>query len=454
MNNQDKTVLVVDDVKSNRKLVVAILKREFGSILEAENGYQALEILEKNSQIHLIILDLIMPVMDGLEFLILFNKRNLSIPVLICSGNEDISLAVDAMKLGAKDYVEKPFEHHVLLKRVQNILSEANLKSQNTILQKKLHESREPFYLLGASPAMNRILLMVEKLANSSSTVLISGESGTGKEVVAKALHYKGSRGRDPFVIIDCATINSNMVESELFGYEKGAFNGAMDSKHGLLNSGGDGTLFFDEITGLSLEMQAKILRVLQDKQIRAVGASGYKMLNSRMLVATNKDLQEEVRNGNFREDLFYRLNIVNIHIPPLRERKEDIAILAEHFLNIHAEGGRKYHLAPDVIKQIKQYDWPGNVRELENAIQRALALAEDEEIHAEMILPQSSFAPTAPLKEYQDDLDVQTLAHYEKIAIEKALKYTAGNRRMAAEMIGIGEATLYRKIKEYQIQL
>jgi DNA-binding NtrC family response regulator len=451
----NRVVLVIDDEQGNRKAVARLLLDICSQVVEAENGLDALEKIQAGLLPDLIILDLVMPKMDGLTFLRKIGEESLSAaPVVVCSANAEIHRAVEAMKLGAVDYIEKPIEPEVFRRRVQNLLDRQDLRKQNDLLQKQLRDNAQRRFL-GNSASVKNALMSIERLANSASTVLIHGESGTGKELVAHSLHDFGERAQAPFVVIDCAAIHSNTIESELFGHERGAYTGAGQKHEGLLLAAGKGTVFFDEVGELPLDMQAKLLRVLQERQVRTLGSTFYRPLSARILAATNRDLREEVRAGRFREDLYYRLGIIQLRIPPLRERKEDIDLLVTHFLNKYAAEYGTHEMTREAMDVLNAYDWPGNVRQLENAVHHALAMAppEAEELDVESlphevksldvptIIAPAVVAAPSPL------LSMRQMEHQ---AIQRALEFTGSNRRQAAEILGIGEATLYRKIKEF----
>ncbi|NLB64310.1 MAG: sigma-54-dependent Fis family transcriptional regulator [Fibrobacter sp.] len=443
------SILIVDDEPSNRKALARILHQKFSQIFEAGNGREALEKL-KGIHYDLILLDIMMPEMDGIEFLEHYAKLGLKTPVIVCSANTDISRVVEAMKLGATDYIEKPIESNLLLRRIRSIEETQILKRENAELLQKVKQGRFT-RLLGNSPAMQKVMVSVERLANSKSTILIYGESGTGKELVAKSLHELSERKEEPFVVVDCAAVHANTIESELFGHEKGAFTGADQRREGLLIAARGGTVFMDEIGELPLDLQAKLLRVLQEYQVRALGSTLYKNINARIVAATNRDLLAEVKAGRFREDLYYRLSIIKLDIPPLRERTGDIELLISHFLNKYNEDYGVKEFSDEVLRTLVMYAWPGNVRQLENTVHRAMALAAEEQQELGMELLPSDIAQASPYHSEifsTKNLPLLTMREIEQIAIENALRYTEGNRRQAAEILGIGEATLYRKIK------
>jgi DNA-binding NtrC family response regulator len=452
-------VLLIDDESGIRNAISRILRPLGIQIKEASNGKEALHLLQEEGPFDVIILDLMMPVMNGVEFLQQASNLLANTTVLVCSANADISVAVNAMKFGASDYIEKPIEPEILRNRIKLALENRRLHQKNNQLRQEVKDRNE-IRILGNSKAMRSMQLMIERLAQNTSTVLITGESGTGKELIARALHYSGSRSAEPFNVVDCAAVSPTIIEAELFGHEKGAYTGAHTKRQGLLVSAGKGTVFFDEIGELPLELQAKLLRVLQERQVRAIGSSEYQPVEARIITATNRNLKAEVEAGRFRDDLYYRLFIVSLVAPPLRKRKDDIPLLSEFFLNKYkSEYGEKIIPHPDLEKML-EYSWPGNVRELENSIHRAMAITQEGVIKWEDILKgveSSALKPASPVLENDEIVDlssVQTLQEAEKAAIIRALKYSEGNRRVAASALCVGEATLYRKIKDYDINL
>lgn len=442
------TLLIVDDDEVNRMMTRGSLESRFDRVLEASSGTEALGlILERNEPISLVLLDLLMPGMDGIEVLRTLRARGVGTPVIVCSANHRINLALEAIRLGAKEYVEKPIQPEKLLRSVDAVLS-GWVRSHP---HGEAVDSR--FSLVGKSPALMRVKQTIDKVARSDCTVFIHGESDTGKEMVARAIHYLGPRASDPFQVVDCGSLSSSLLESELFGHEKDAFTGANARRVGLIQAAGNGTVFLDEIGDLPLEMQARILRALQDRQIRPLGSNEYVEFKARLVAATNRDLAPEVRKGRFREDLFHRLNVVMIEIPPLRERKEDIPALVEFFLAKHAiPGSPTPALSGGAMTEIVDHPWPGNIRELENAIERAINLADGDELTSSDIIP-----PPSGLDEPGSDPAVspeppapRALEDLERDAIERAITASKGNRRIAARLVGISEATLYRKLRQY----
>jgi len=450
-----RTVLLVDDEAGNRKALARLLADRVDHFLEAADGLAALELLKAGERPDLIILDLMMPRMDGCEFLRTAHAADvLHAPVVVCSANAEIQRAVEAMKLGAVDYIEKPVEPELFRLRVQNILEKQDLHRQNDLLQKQLRESAQR-RLVGNSIPIQNALMSIERLANSSTTVLIHGESGTGKELVARSLHEFSDRAAQPFVVVDCAAVHGNTIESELFGHERGAYTGAEQKREGLLLAAGNGTIFFDEIGELPLDLQSKLLRVMQERQVRALGSTFYRPLLARILGATNRDLLAEVKAGRFREDLYYRLSIVQLRLPSLRERKDDIELLVAHFLNKYAPDYGRKEFTRQALDAMVHYEWPGNVRQLENAVHHCLALAarDSEELVIDLLPPEvRSGAPAVAETTAVNKFPLMSMRELERQAVTRALEFSEGNRRQAAEVLGIGEATLYRKIKEFEL--
>src|SRR5213596_1658514 len=344
--------------------------------MEAESGESALALLEEQPA-HIILTDMVMPNMSGLEFLERVKRLLPRAEVALMTGHGSVETAVQAMKLGAYDYISKPFspldELRLFLRRMAEKI---RLVEENQFLRERMDTETELHGIVGASAKIQDVLRMISRLKDTRTPVLIAGESGTGKELVARAIHFRGSFANRPFVAVDCGSLVPTLIESELFGYEKGAFTGAVRSKTGLFQSANGGTIFLDEIGELPLEMQAKLLRVLQEKEVRPVGSNQKVRVDVRVIAATNRDLEAAYRNGTFRKDLYFRLNVVTVHLPSLRERRSDIPVLVHHFLNRYAPG-ISLHVTPAAMKSLLQYEWPGNVRELENCIARAVTLGD-----------------------------------------------------------------------------
>lgn len=436
-------ILVVDDDKNVRDSIIALLEVEDMEILTAENGFAAKRLLEREVVVA-VVTDLKMPGMDGLELLKWIQQEGPSIPVIMMSAFGEITDAVEAMKLGAQDYIIKPFDLQEFIIRLKRIIENQGLKE---LVESGRRESQVFGDWIGESPQIVDIKKMVEKIAPTPSTVLITGESGTGKEVIAKALHRLSPRAEKPFMAINMAGVPENLLESELFGYEKGAFSGASSRKIGMFELASSGTLFLDEIGDTPIPIQIKLLRVIQERKIQRLGGIQSVPVNARIITATNRDLEDLVKRGKFREDLFYRLNVIRIEVLPLKERKEDIPLLAGHFIKKFNKilGKSIQTIHQEVLRTLQAYEFPGNVRELENIIERAVILAE-----TDTITPKELSITPATSKYV---IKKGTLDEIQKHAILEALRRWEGNRTRAAQELGITRRTLQRKIKEYGFQ-
>ena len=447
-------LLVVDDEQSIRKLCVTVGEALGFVCLEAESGDSALALLEEQPA-HMILTDLVMPHMSGLEFLEKVKKLLPRTEVALMTGHGSIETAVQAMKLGAYDYITKPFspleELRLFLRRMAE---KVRLVEENQFLRERVGTENDLYGIVGSSAKIQDVLRMVHRLKDTRTPVLITGESGTGKELVARAIHYRGALASRPFVAVDCGSLVPTLIESELFGYEKGAFTGALKSKAGLFQSANSGTVFLDEIGELPLEMQAKLLRVLQEKEVRPVGSNQKVKVDVRIIAATNRDLETEYREGTFRKDLYFRLNVVTLHIPALRERRSDIPMLVHWFLDRYAKG-ESVQMTSAAMKCLLQYDWPGNVRELENCIERAVALGDRRTIDVGDLPPavvsESSFEPVE-LDSPEAGISSTDLEDIERATIQRVFEQVNGDKVRAGKMLGISRATLYRKLKRYNI--
>ncbi|HIE33164.1 MAG TPA: sigma-54-dependent Fis family transcriptional regulator [Thermodesulfobacteriaceae bacterium] len=443
-------ILVVDDEKSILESLRDILEDEGYQVRCAETGEETLRILEENSP-DLILLDIWLPGMDGLEVLSRIKKVYPHLPVIIISGHGTIEMAVKAVKLGAFDFLEKPLSYDRVVVSVENALRFKALEEENIRLRARLKEPG----LTGESPAIREVRTLIARVAPTDATVLIQGESGVGKEVVARMIHRLSHRDRGPFVEVNCAAIPETLIESELFGHEKGAFTGATQARKGKFDQAHGGTLFLDEVGDMSLSAQAKVLRVLQEKRFQRVGGDRLIEVDVRIIAATNKDLKKEIEAGRFREDLYFRLNVVPITIPPLRERPEDIPLLVEEFLDNlsrHSGLGRKT-LAPEVLEVLKRYPWPGNVRELKNLIERLVIISPGEEItlndlprefleYAEKV-PEEELPPWFVADSFREAREL-----FEREYLRRKLEEFGGNISRMAEAIGLRRSYLYRKLK------
>ena len=451
MNPPEETfsLLLVDDEPS----VLSSLKRVFFEddyqIHTAGNGDQALALLSE-VKVDAALIDLKMPGMDGLTLLKEMHRDYPQIMVIMLTGHGSIQEAVEAVKLGAVDFLEKPYAPEALRVRIDQLYQIWNLREENRRLRSRIEFQFGFDRLVGNSTAMLKLKELIAQIGPNDAPVLIQGETGTGKELVARAIHHHSARSDGSFVPVDCAAISETVIESELFGHVKGAFTGAHMSTLGLVRSADRGTLFLDEVGELSPAIQSKLLRTIQESEVRPVGSNKAYPVDIRILAATNRDLAKEVAENNFREDLFYRLNVVVVEVPSLRERKEDIALLTNYFLK---RFGTDLAPAREVARQtylcLENYDWPGNIRELENVVRRTIALGRNERIEPED-LPVNIFAPAGDGPRPVETPSGDSMAAYEKSAILNALKKSGYNRRIAAQILGIGEATLYRKIAKY----
>ncbi len=448
-------LLIVDDEQSIRKLCMTVAESMGFVCMEAESGETALALLE-DQPAHMILTDMLMPNMSGLDFLEKVKQLYPHTEVAVMTGHGSVETAVQAMKLGAYDYISKPFspleELRLFLRRMAE---KVRLVEENQFLRDRVDTEAGLHGIVGSSPKIQDVLRMVSRLKDTSTPVLISGESGTGKELVARAIHFRGCLANRPFVAVDCGSLVPTLIESELFGYEKGAFTGALKSKTGLFHAANGGTIFLDEIGELPLEMQGKLLRVLQEKEVRPVGSNQRTKVEVRVVAATNRDLEAAYRNGTFRKDLYFRLNVVTVHIPPLRERRSDIPMLVHWFLERYAPSSGAV-VTNSAMKCLMEYDWPGNVRELENCIERALALGDRHTIDVDD-LPQAiarlSISASAGNGEAAA-LTSTDLEDIERATIKRVFEQVKGDKVLAGKMLGISRATLYRKLKRYNIGL
>ncbi|MEJ2689939.1 MAG: sigma-54 dependent transcriptional regulator [Deltaproteobacteria bacterium] len=450
------SILLVEDDQVLRQLLAGLLEENGYQIVTAVNGEEGLKCAEE-SLFDYIITDINMPVMDGVTLLKNLRKKDIKSSVLVISAHSEVENIMEAARLGAVDFIPKPFqsEDEILL-RLNNVAKRKKLEADNERLQKEVEEKFTFANIVAKSPNMQTIFKMITKIADYKTSVLITGESGTGKELVAKAIHYNSNRKNMPLIDINCGGIPETLLESELFGYEKGAFTDAYRSKKGLFVEADGGTLFLDEMGELSLPLQVKLLRALQEETIRPLGGAESIKVDVRIIAATAKNLREEVTNGNFREDLYYRINVLTIEIPPLRKRKEDIPLLVDHFiqkynkrLNLQVE-----KLEGESMQAFLDYPWPGNVRELENVIERAMALSDKAVLGIEYLPPEMMRYTGRPSEEFfSEGLSIKKNAKVlERQLIERALEQTGGNKTRAAEVLEISLPALLYKIKEYKV--
>jgi two-component system, NtrC family, response regulator AtoC len=448
-------LLVVDDEQSIRRLCMTIGDTLGYSCSEAESAEAVIARLPHNPP-DMVVADLRLPNLSGAELLRQIKARSAETEVVIMTGHGSVGSAVEAMKLGAYDYIEKPFRVEEMRLLLRRMAEKIRLVKENRVLRERVETEQELDGIIGDSPTIREVLRMIGRLKDNRTPVLISGESGTGKELVARAIHYRGAFAQMPFVAVDCGALVSTLMESDLFGYEKGAFTGAVKAKQGLFQAADGGTIFLDEIGELPLEMQAKLLRVLQEKEVRPVGSNSNVSVHLRVIAATNRDLEAAFRDGTFRKDLFFRLNVVTVSLPPLRERRSDIPMLLRCFLDRHASG-ENVQFTPAAMKLLMNYDWPGNVRELENCISRALILGDRERIDVADLPPSllaacgsATVAKDIPLESGQSS--ATGLEELERLTIARVFEQVGGDKAMAGKMLGISRATLYRKLKRYQI--
>jgi two-component system response regulator AtoC len=452
MEARQPRILIVDDEPNIRQGLAEALQDQGYEIEQAASGEAALELLQMKP-FDLVLVDLVMEEMDGIEVLRQINREWPQTEVVIITAYGTIETAVKALKEGAYDYLTKPINVKRFRSYVHNILRAQELQEENKRLREQLRTEQEYSQIIGRSEKLLTILEMIDQLAPTDVNILIEGESGTGKELVAHAIHQKSGRGPKPFISVNCGALPKGLIASELFGHQKGAFTGASEQKQGRFELADRGTLFLDEIAEMDLEAQVTLLRILEGGRFRRVGGTREVKVDVRVIAATNKSLEEQVREGRFREDLFYRLNVVRMSLPPLRERREDIKPLAQHFLDTFSA---KYHksdlkFTSELNDRLTHYQWPGNIRELKNCIERAVILAREQVIGLDLLperVQRESDLPTTP------GVSVgRSLAEMEKEMIRQTLEQTGGHRKRTAEILGISERDLYYKLKKYQLK-
>jgi DNA-binding NtrC family response regulator len=444
-------LLIVDDEQTIRRLCMTVGESLGFVCLEAESGDAALAVLDEQP-VHMVLTDMVMPQMTGIEFLEQAKRNFPRIEIAVMTGHGSVETAVQAMKLGAYDYIAKPFTPLDELRHfLRRMADKVRLVEENLYLRERSETETAVHGIIGNSTGIQNVLRLISRLKDTRTPVLISGESGTGKELVARALHFRGTMATRPFVAVDCGSLVPTLIESELFGYEKGAFTGALRSKQGLLQSADTGTIFLDEVGELPLEMQAKLLRFLQEKEVRPVGSNQKVKVDVRIMAATNRDLDAEYKKGTFRKDLYFRLNVVTISLPPLRERRSDIPILAAFFLD-HLAPGRGVQISSTAMKALLSYDWPGNVRELENCLERAVALGDQRILEINDLPPAIAHADSNGDADDSPELAGTDLEDIERATIERVFSKVKGDKALAGKMLGISRATLYRKLKRYNI--
>ncbi|MDY6855616.1 MAG: sigma-54 dependent transcriptional regulator [Thermodesulfobacteriota bacterium] len=451
-----KRVLVIDDEENMRHMLSSLLGKEKFDVTTAQSGKDGLKKLEKTG-FDIILCDIRMPEMDGLTFLKEVQNKDIESTIVMMSAYGTVDVAIEAMKLGAYDYISKPFKPDEVILTLRKAQERERLRRENTLLKREVKREYSFGNIIAKSPDMREIFKTIEKISTYKTTVLLTGDSGTGKELIARAIHYNSVRSEEPFIAINCGAIPENLLESELFGHVKGAFTDAHKDKKGLFEETDRGTLFLDEISELPLKLQVKLLRVLQEEEIRRVGGNTSICVDVRIIAATAKVLSTEVNSGNFRADLFYRLNVLPINIPPLNRRREDIPLLADHFvqkynqrLKMNIEGVNR-----DAMNLLMDYSWPGNVRELENVVERAMVLSESNRIDIKN-LPQDiqNKTKSIDLSSFGDELSIKKTTYaLEKNLIKRAIEKAGGNHTKAAKLLEISHRALLYKIKEYGIK-
>ena len=453
--DEEKRILVIDDEENMRHMLAVLLEKEGYQVDNAADGKQGLD-LASESFYDLILCDLKMPVMDGMAFLENFQDLQLESTVIVMSAYGTLDTAIEAMKRGAYDYVSKPFKPDEIMLTLRKAEERERLRKENRLLQQSVRERFSFAKMIGRSPPMQEIFSTIEKVADYKTSILVTGESGTGKELIARAIHYNSSRADKPLVTVNCGAIPETLLESELFGHKKGAFTDAIRDKRGLFQEAHGGSIFLDEIGELPRPLQVKLLRALQEEEIKRVGDTQSVNIDIRVLAATTKDLAEEVKNGRFRDDPYYRINVLHVVVPPLRQRSEDIPLLIQHFIEkirdrLHSEVNE---VSPAAASALQRYDWPGNVRELENFIERAMVMASGRTIELADLPPH--LQPKAEPVEYlasDENLSIKEASRkLERTLIRRALEKTGGNRTQAAKILEISHPALLYKIKAYEL--
>lgn len=449
-------ILVIDDEQGMRDFLSIMLKKEGYEVVAAENGEHALKAIHADIY-DLVITDVKMPKVDGIEVLRTVKELSPETVVIVITAFATTDTAVQAMKLGAYDYITKPFKVEEIKLIIQKALEKHHLRKENILLKREIAARAGFENFVGKSAVMQKVFSLIRQVADTKSTVLISGESGTGKELVARAVHYSSVRKDKPFVTVNCGALPETLLESELFGYMKGSFTGATSNKQGLFEAANGGTIFLDEISATTLNLQIKLLRVIQERTFMRVGGTTDIKVDVRIIAASNKDLQAEVAKGAFREDLFYRLNVIPVHLPPLRERKEDIAVLAEHFLNKFTPTGREpKKITNDALNFFTNYRWPGNVRELENTIERLVILASGDTIRVEHVPDSLKTALPSPELIPSDIPDAglnmeALLENAERTLLQKALEKSGGVKTEAAKLLGLSFRSFRHRLQKYE---
>jgi len=450
---------VIDDEPIIHEVLGELLTSEGYDVEISANGKEGLE-KQGSQNFDLILLDLLMPGMNGIEVLKKLKQRDPNVVVIIITAYASVESAINAMKIGAYDYIQKPFKHEELLLTINRAIHHKHLQTENLRLKDELQEKFSFEKIIGKSSLMNEVFEVIRASAPTRSTILIEGESGTGKELVAHAVHQNSGRRSSPFIVVNSGSLPPDLLESHLFGHVKGAFTGATSQKKGLFEAADNGTIFFDEISSLNLETQAKLLRVMQDREFMHLGGTKTISVDVRLVAATNINLEDLIRQQKFREDLYYRLNVIKIELPPLRKRKDDISLLIKHFISIYNAENKKEirDVTPEAMNILMDYHWPGNVRELENLIERAIVLTQSQIIREEDLPP--FLIGAGPERKnleikFRDDLDLkEQTQNFQKAAIMNALKKAHGIQKNASELLGIKPTTLNEMIKRLKIDL
>ncbi len=447
-------LMIVDDERAIREVCRDVAQTLGFHTSIADSAEHAYRVLESNA-IDVVLLDLKLPGAGGLEALHQIRERRPDVVIIVVTGYGTVQSAVQAMKNGAYDYVTKPFSMEELRLLLERVSSHLKLKTENRMLREKIKSKQGFGSIVGRAPEMEKLYRIIAKAAQSTHPVLILGESGTGKEMVARSIHFSGPFRDKPFIPVDCGSLVPTLIESELFGYVKGAFTGAVQSRDGLLAIAEGGTVFLDEVGELPVDLQAKLLRAIQEREIRPVGSTRRIAINVRILAATNRDLEQAVAQGTFRRDLYFRLNVLSLRIPPLRERRQDIPLLAAHFLErLSRASGQERSVSDEAMKALLAYDWPGNVRELENCLERACAFTTGPMIQLADLPSSIHSAPgTIPIGAEGTTTKILPMAELEKQTILNTITQLNGDKLLAARLLGIGKTTLYRKLKEYSSQ-
>ena len=444
------SILIVDDEPSIREACAEVAEQTGMKAVAVATAEEAIEILE-NDAVDILLTDLKLPNTSGLDLLKRVHDSHPTVAVIVLTQYGTIDSAVTATRLGAVDYVTKPFRIEELRSRLERVVHAVELQQENQLLREQLRTRPGFGGIIGVSERMQRVYKIIQKVSQHEYPVLVLGESGTGKELVARSIHFSGPRRDRPFAPVDCSSLVPTLIESELFGYVKGAFTGALHGKQGLLEAAQGGTLFLDEIGDMPVDLQAKLLRALQEREVKPVGSTERRRIDVRIIAATNRDLDVAIRNGTFRQDLYFRLNVVQIKLPSLRERKADIPLLVTAFLDkFSGAHGVAREISADAMGRLMAYDWPGNVRELENAIERAVALGTGPILHVGDLPSNLQYPTSERLPEKNEVLPLEEL---ERRAILRTLRETSGDKLAAARILGIGKTTLYRKLKQYHME-